>query len=99
MKNFGHITQASQFLTNRRAKRDSGSRLRNGLLMANVGLLLIIFAEWDAGRAGWGVLLYIGGGTLCVAGIILIGMGMLSLASLGECRPRAWGNEPSREAR
>ena len=79
---------------------DSDSHLRHGFLMANVRLLLIIFSKWDAPREGWHALLYIGGGTLCVAGIILIWMGMLNFAALGECLPRAWGtNHPGKHGK
>ena len=91
MKNFSRKNQERRLLINRAEKRGPGSHLRHGLLMANVGLLLIIFSEWDALREGWHTLLYIGGGTLCVGGIILIWIGALNLVALRECLPRACG--------
>jgi hypothetical protein len=100
MKSFGRKNQEKRLLPNRAEKKDSGSHLRHGLLMANVGLLLIIFSEWDALREGWDALLYIGGGMLCVAGIILIWIGVLNFAALGECLPRAWGtNHPGKHGK
>jgi hypothetical protein len=88
MKNFSRKNREKGLLNNRTQKEDSGSRLRHGLLMANVGLLLIIFSECGVPREGWHALLYIGGGTLCVAGIIFVWIGVLNLAALGECLPR-----------
>jgi hypothetical protein len=98
MKNFGRRNREKRPLTNRAEKRKSGSHLRHGLLTANVGLLLMLFSEWEALREGWHALLYIGGGTLCVAGIILVWIGVLNLAALGE-PAQGPANEPPGEAR
>jgi hypothetical protein len=99
MKNFGRRNRKKRPLTNRAEKRKSGSHLRDGLLTANVGLLLMLFSEWEALREEWHALLYIGGGTLCVAGIILVWIGVLNLAALGECLPRARRTNHPGEAR
>jgi hypothetical protein len=97
MKNFGRKNQEKGLLNNRAQKGEFGSRLRHGLLMANVGLFLIIVSECDVLREGWHALLYIGGGTLCVAGIIFVWVGVLNLAALGECLPRAQGTNLPRK--
>jgi hypothetical protein len=97
MKNFGGKNQEKRLLTDTAEKRDPGSHLRHGLLMANVGLLLIIFSECDVLREGWHALLYIGGATLCVAGIILVWIGVLNLSALGECLPRDRGTHRPRK--
>ena len=97
MKNFGGKYQEKRLLTGTTKKGDSGSHLRHRLLMANVGLLLIIFSEFDVLQEGWHALRYIGGATLCVAGIILVWIGVLNLSALGECLPRGRGTHRPRK--
>jgi threonine/homoserine/homoserine lactone efflux protein len=61
-------------------ERDSGWPLLLGLLMADVGLLLIAFAGWDALRARAQALFYSSGAVLCFAGLVLIWIGTIKLA-------------------
>jgi hypothetical protein len=97
MRKCGGRNQEKRLLTNRAKNGNPSARLRHGLLMANVGLFLIIFSECDVLREGWHGLLYLGGGTLCVAGIIFVWIGVLNLAALGECLPRVRGTNLPRK--
>jgi hypothetical protein len=97
MKNFDGKNQEKRLLTDTAEKRDPGSHLRHGLLMANVGLLLIIFSECEVLREGWHALLYIGGATLCVAGIILVDRRAKSRSSR-RMPAQGSGNPPPEEA-
>ena len=97
MKGFDGKYQKRRLLTDTAEKRDPGSHLRHGLLMANVGLLLISFSECDVLREGWHLLLYLGGGTLCVVGMILVWIGLLNLSALGECLPKDRGTHHARK--
>ena len=97
MKSFDGKYQKKRLLIDTAEKRDPGSHLRHGLLMANLGLLLIIFSECDVLREGWNALLYLGGGTLCVVGIILVWIGVLNLSALGECLPRDLGTHHAKK--
>ena len=72
--------EAPGLLAKATAERDSGWPLLLGLLMADIGLLLIAFAGGDALGARTQTLFYSSGAILCFAGLALIWVGTIKLA-------------------
>lgn len=94
MENFGGKNQEKRLLTGTTKKGDPGSHL----LTANVELRLIIFSECEVLREGWHALLYIGGGTLCLAGIIFSLDRSAKSLSCRRMPTQGSGNPPREEA-
>jgi len=76
-------------LANTGDKGPSDWQLLSGLSLADIGLLVVGFAGWDALTAGTQTLLYSVGGMLCLVGLVLIWIGTSNLAHAAQ-GPAKW---------
>ncbi len=61
-------------------KRDSGWHLFAGVLVADLGLLLVPLGGWDALKTDSRILIYVGGSVLFLSGLFLICIDQIRLA-------------------